>query len=122
MTFEHVELDRWDTDAIGFDAGLGGSIQSRLSSTVAYEVAQNLKRALVSFVARHHGWPEDGLRLQGEEVLRTDIEERVNWRRLLRETGESVTGARTSTRTFAATSPPSRRRSPRSRSTRKRAR
>ena len=92
VTFDRVELDPWSTDAVTFDAGLGGSIQSRLASTVAYEAAQDLRRALVAFVARHRGWPEDALRLQGEEVWRTDIEERVNWRHLLSETGETVSG------------------------------
>jgi CO/xanthine dehydrogenase Mo-binding subunit len=92
VSFDRVELDPWDTDAISFDAGLGGSIQSRLSSTVGYEVAQDLKRALISFVARHQGWPAQDLRLQGEEVWNSDIEEQVNWRQLLQETGEEVVG------------------------------
>ncbi len=90
VLFDTVELERWDTDAVTFDAGLGGSIQSRLSSTVGYEVAQNLQQAIVSFVGRHQGWPADNLRLQGEDVLNSDIEERVNWRELLRQTGESI--------------------------------
>ena len=91
VDFEQVELDRWTTDDVTFDAGLGGSIQSRLSSTVAFEAAQELKRELLAFVARHHDWQIDDLRLQGEEVLNTGIEERANWRRLLNQTGERVT-------------------------------
>jgi CO/xanthine dehydrogenase Mo-binding subunit len=90
--FNKVELDVWDTDSVVFDAGLGGSIQSRLSSTVAYEAAQDLRAAIVSFVAARTGWAEDQLRLQGEEVLNTGLEEKANWRELLRQGDEPITG------------------------------
>jgi CO/xanthine dehydrogenase Mo-binding subunit len=85
-----AEMQIAGTEAWMFDAGLAGSIQSRLSSTAGYEAAQELKRGLLSFVAGRLETAEENLRLQGEEVLRTDIEERFNWRDLLRESGESV--------------------------------
>ncbi len=78
------------TESGMFDAGLAGSIQSRLSSTCGYEGALELKRAVVSFAAKRLDCAEDSLLLQGEELLRTDIEERVNWRDMIRESGESV--------------------------------
>ncbi len=92
IRFDGFHVDVWDTSSVPFDAGLGGSIQSRLASTVGFEAAQELKKALIGFVAVQMGWPEAELRLQGEEVWRTDIEEKVNWRDLLRQTGESVSG------------------------------
>lgn len=92
VRFDKVEVDIWDTDSVVFDAGLGGSIQSRLASTVAYEAAQDLKAAIVGLVARRMEWPEEQLRLQGPEVWHTALEEKVDWRALLRETGESVSG------------------------------
>lgn len=85
-----VDLEIVGTESGMPDAGLAGSIQSRLSSTAGYEGAQELKRTLLSFVASKLETSEDNLLLQGEEVLRTDIEERINWRDLLRESGESV--------------------------------
>jgi carbon-monoxide dehydrogenase large subunit len=94
VQFDRVEIERWTTEeeSVTFDAGLGGSIQSRLSSTVAYEAAQDLKKQLVNHVAQELGWPEDAMNLRGEEIIRTDLEERVNWRELLQRTGKSVTG------------------------------
>ncbi|MGE0686389.1 MAG: xanthine dehydrogenase family protein molybdopterin-binding subunit [Dehalococcoidia bacterium] len=86
-----AELEIVGTESGMFDAGLAGSIQSRLSSTTGYEGAQELKRAVISFVAQKLDASEDSLLLQGEEILRTDLEERVNWRDLIRESGEEVT-------------------------------
>jgi CO/xanthine dehydrogenase Mo-binding subunit len=85
-----AELEIVGTESGMFDAGLAGSIQSRLSSTTGYEGAQELKRAVISFVAQKLDTSEDNLILQGEEVLRTDLEERLNWRDLIRESGEEV--------------------------------
>jgi CO/xanthine dehydrogenase Mo-binding subunit len=88
-----AELEIVGTESGMFDAGLAGSIQSRLSSTTGYEAALELKRAIISFVAAKLEASEDNLLLQGEEVLRTDIEERINWRDLVRESGEVVTAS-----------------------------
>jgi CO/xanthine dehydrogenase Mo-binding subunit len=92
VTFDNVSIEVWNTDSVKFDAGLAGSIGSRLQSTVGFEAAQELKKALVGFVARQTQWPEDSISLRGDEARRTDIEESVNWRDLLRQTGESVSG------------------------------
>ncbi|HLF77449.1 MAG TPA: xanthine dehydrogenase family protein molybdopterin-binding subunit [Dehalococcoidia bacterium] len=92
LSMDQIEIELWDTDSVKFDAGLGGSIQSRLSSTVAFEGTQAVKREIVSFVARQMGWPEEKLSLRGGDVWRTDIEESVNWWQLIRSSGESITG------------------------------
>jgi CO/xanthine dehydrogenase Mo-binding subunit len=86
-----IEFEVGDTDSVQFDDGVGGSKQARIASMVAHEAAQAAKKELIAFVARHTGWPEDQLTYRGEEVWRTTIEERVSWRALLRQTGESVT-------------------------------
>jgi xanthine dehydrogenase molybdenum-binding subunit len=83
-------MDVWDTDSVPFDAGLGGSIQSRLSSTVGYEAAQALKQEILDLTARQMSWPVESLSYRAGEVWRTDIEEKVNWLDLLRRSGESV--------------------------------
>jgi carbon-monoxide dehydrogenase large subunit len=92
VSFDNVQVDVWNTDSVKFDAGLAGSIGSRLQSTVGYEAAQELKKQLVAFIARRMQWPEATISLRGEEARRTDIEESVNWRDLLRQSGESVSG------------------------------
>jgi CO/xanthine dehydrogenase Mo-binding subunit len=92
MTFDKVDVDVWNSDSVKFDAGLAGSIGSRLQSTVGYEAAQELKRAVVSFVARRTGWPEASITLRGAEARRTDIEESVDWRDLQRDAGETLSG------------------------------
>jgi CO/xanthine dehydrogenase Mo-binding subunit len=92
VSLDRIRIEVWDTDSVEFDSGLAGSIQSRLSSTVAYEASQATKHELIAFVARQTGWPDGQISLRGEEAWRTDIEERVNWFDLLRESGESVTG------------------------------
>ncbi|HLF79682.1 MAG TPA: xanthine dehydrogenase family protein molybdopterin-binding subunit [Dehalococcoidia bacterium] len=90
--FDHIEVDVWNTDSVKFDAGLAGSIGSRLQSTVGYEAAQEVKKAIIAFVARRTGWTEESIGLRGPEARRTDIEESVNWRDLLRDSGETISG------------------------------
>jgi CO/xanthine dehydrogenase Mo-binding subunit len=85
-----VRIEVWDTDALKFDAGLGGSIQSRLSSTVAYEAAQLAVKEILAFVARRLQWPQDRLSYHGKDIWRTDIEESASWPDLLRASGETL--------------------------------
>jgi xanthine dehydrogenase molybdenum-binding subunit len=92
VPLNQITVEVWDTDAVPFDSGTAGSIQSRVSSTVAFEAAQEVKKELIAFVAKHLGWPEEGLSLRGREVWRTDIEERVDWPTLLRDTNTTLTG------------------------------
>jgi len=92
VSFDKIDVDVWNTDSVKFDAGLAGSIGSRLQSTVGYEGAQEVKKEIISFVARQTGWPAESIDLRGPEARRTDIEEAVNWRDLLRTAGEMIKG------------------------------
>src|SRR5207247_960052 len=83
LPYDRIDSEVWNTDSVPFDAGVAGSRQTRLSTIVAYEAAQDTKRAIVRFVAEKKGWPEESLTFHGDEVWRTDIEERVNWWALL---------------------------------------
>jgi CO/xanthine dehydrogenase Mo-binding subunit len=89
---DEVRFEVWDTDSVPYDDGVGGSKQSRMASTVAYNASQDAKTKLLALVARHFDWPEDSLSLRGPEIWRADIEEKVNWRDLLRDTGETISG------------------------------
>jgi putative selenate reductase molybdopterin-binding subunit len=92
VPLEEVGFEVWDTDAAPYDDGVGGSKQSRMASTVAYHASQEAKKNLLTLVARRYDWPEEALTLRGAEVWRADIEEKINWRDLLQETGETITG------------------------------
>ena len=43
-------------------------------------------------MAKQTSWPAESISLRGEEARRTDIEEVVNWRDLMRTSGEPVVG------------------------------
>jgi CO/xanthine dehydrogenase Mo-binding subunit len=80
-----------DTDFTAFANGLAGSVQSRLSTVVAHEAAEEAKKNLTAFAAQHLGWPEDRTNFRAGELVRTDLEERVTWQEMLRQAGESMT-------------------------------
>jgi CO/xanthine dehydrogenase Mo-binding subunit len=90
LPVEDMAFEVWDTDSVDFDGGVAGSRQARVASSVAYEASQEAKKEIVTFVARSQGWPEASLSFRGPEIWRTDIEEKVNWRDLLRQAGETI--------------------------------
>ncbi|MGH2588030.1 MAG: xanthine dehydrogenase family protein molybdopterin-binding subunit [Dehalococcoidia bacterium] len=92
VPLDQIAIEVWNTDSVQFDSGIAGSVQSRVSSTIAFQAAEETKKALIGFVARQLGWPEAHLSVRGHEIWRTDIEERVDWHDLLRETGTTITG------------------------------
>jgi CO/xanthine dehydrogenase Mo-binding subunit len=89
---EQVEIEVWDTDAIPFDSGVAGSRATRINTMVAYEAAQRVKRALIALAARHFGCAPDTLAFDGAHIRRTDRDNAVDWRDLLKQTGETLYG------------------------------
>ena len=89
---ERVEIEVWNTDSVGFDSGIGGMRASRVNTAVAYEAAQDAKRALLDLAAEHLGWPAERLVLRGGEIRRTDQEEAIGWAELLAQADRPVTG------------------------------
>jgi CO/xanthine dehydrogenase Mo-binding subunit len=89
---ERVRFEYWKTGLVAFDSGVGGMRATRINTMVAYEAAQDAKRALLALAARRLGWPENRLVLRGEEVRRTDQEEVVRWPDLLAQADDSVEG------------------------------
>lgn len=92
VPYEDVRFEMWDTDAAPFEDGVGGSKQSRMASSVAFYAAANAREQLLSLAARGREWPVDLLTFRGSDIWRTDIEESIDWRQLLRETGETIVG------------------------------
>jgi CO/xanthine dehydrogenase Mo-binding subunit len=89
---ERIQLDIWNTDAIPFDSGVAGTRATRINTMVAYEAAQETKRALLRLASTHLDWPEAKLVLAGEEIRRADTDAAIRWPDLLARTGETVTG------------------------------
>ncbi len=90
IPYESIDTGFWDTDVIPFDGGVAGSRQSRVSSVVAYEAAQEIKKTLIGIAAKHFNCSEDVISFRNGEIWRTDIEERISWQDLLSQANESV--------------------------------
>ena len=89
---ERVQVTVWDTDAVPFDSGVGGSRVSRVGSGAASQAAQKATQELLHVAAELLSWPEEQLALAGEEISRQDTGERQRWDRLLTQAGRSVRG------------------------------
>ena len=89
---DRVHFEYWPTGRVGFDAGVGGMRATRVNSILAYEAAQDTKRALLAMAAETLGWPEDRLVLRGNEVRRTDQEEAITWTELITKAGRPAIG------------------------------
>jgi CO/xanthine dehydrogenase Mo-binding subunit len=92
VPIERIQLDIWNSDALPFDSGVAGTRATRINTMVAYEAAQETKRALFRLASTHLDWPEAALTLAGDEIRRTDTPATVRWPDLLARTGEVITG------------------------------
>jgi CO/xanthine dehydrogenase Mo-binding subunit len=89
---DSISFDYWPTGHVANDAGVGGMRATRVNSILAYEAAQDTKRALLTMAAETLGWPEDRLVLRGNEVRRTDHEEAITWTGLIQKAGKPAIG------------------------------
>jgi CO/xanthine dehydrogenase Mo-binding subunit len=89
---DEVSFEYWPTGRVANDAGVGGMRATRVNSILAYEAAQDTRRALLALAAETLGWPEDKLVLRGREVRRTDQEEAIGWTELIRQAGKPAVG------------------------------
>jgi CO/xanthine dehydrogenase Mo-binding subunit len=89
---DSIRFEYWPTGRVSNDAGVGGMRATRVNSILAYEAAQDTKRALLALAAETLGWPEDKLVLRGNEVRRTDQEEAISWTDLIRQAGKPAVG------------------------------
>ena len=89
---ERIQITAWDTDAVPFDPGIGGSRMTRIGSGAAIAAAWEVKQELLHVAAEHLSWPEGQMTLVGDEISRQDTGERQRWDQLLARLGRSVTG------------------------------
>ena len=91
---EKVGLEMWNTGAVPFDGGVGGSRVTRIAVPAAYQAARRatdevLRLAKASYLG---GWLREHIDLNGEEITHRDTEEARRWDAVLSEAGQSVMG------------------------------
>lgn len=87
---EDIQVEVWDTDAVPFDTGVGGSRVTRVAGLAAYQAATEASRELLSVAADLLGWPEEQMEIQGANVTRRDTSESRPWADLLAQLGRPV--------------------------------
>jgi len=90
MAPDRVRIEVWDTDAVSNDTGISADRGTRLGSQAAYGAGDAARRELFKLAAELLSWPEDRLRMDGDDVVRDDTGESHPWRRLLERTGEPI--------------------------------
>ncbi len=93
VDLDAIRFEYWPTGRVEHDSGIGGMRGTRVNSILAYEAAQDAKRALLALAAETLGWPEDQLVLRGNEVRRTDQEEAISWTELIQQAGKPAVGS-----------------------------
>ena len=87
---EQIEVAVWDTDAVDFDTGVGGSRVTRIAGMAAFRAAVQARRELLSAGADLLGWPEERISLAGLQLFNQDTGERQSWPELLRRLGRPI--------------------------------
>jgi CO/xanthine dehydrogenase Mo-binding subunit len=89
---ESIRVEVWDTDAVPFDTGVGGSRVTRIAGQAAYLAAREASRALLKVTADVLDWPEESVMLRGTEVTHQETGQSHPWSELLQRRGEPVVG------------------------------
>jgi CO/xanthine dehydrogenase Mo-binding subunit len=95
LPLERLQLDIWTTDGADFDSGVAGSWAARVNTGAIHDAVEAGRGELLAWVGQRLGWDAGALTLRGDEVLNSAFEERIAWRELLEESGESITGRAT---------------------------
>ena len=92
LPIESISVQVWNTDAVPFDTGVGGSRVTRIAVVAAYEAVQKARRELLRLAAEFLSWPEERITLSGQVIRRQDTGETQRWDQLLARAGRSITG------------------------------
>ena len=103
LTADRVQVQVWDTDAVSFDTGVGGSRVTRMVVPAAYDATENARQAVIRLAAESFGWREEHVLLRGDYVIHRvkgggdevrlgDTGECRRWDEMLARTGQPVTG------------------------------
>ena len=66
---DRVSVEVWDTDAVPFDTGVGGSRSTRMAGMAALDASADLSRQLYRVTGDLMGWPEGELSIEGNDVV-----------------------------------------------------
>jgi len=92
LSVDRIKIEVWDTDAVNFDTGVGGSRSTRMGGLAAYQAAGEVATDLFRIAADLLGWPEEKMSLSGDDIVRLDTGERYPWIEVLGRIGTPITG------------------------------
>jgi len=92
VPLSQVRVEVWDTDAVPFDTGVGGSRVTRVAGLAAIEAAGEAASELLRVAADILGWPEERMKISGVNIVRQDTSESHPWAELLDRYGRPVVG------------------------------
>jgi len=92
LPVERIRVQVWDTDAVDFDTGVGGSRSTRMGGRAAYQATREVARELCRITSDLLAWPEEQLSLSGDDIVRLDSGERYPWVEVLRRIDQPITG------------------------------
>lgn len=92
LTPDRIEIEVWNTDAVPFDTGVGGSRVTRIASIAANQAVNSARQELLRLAAELLGWQEERISLEGDDVKNGDTGEAQRWSELLSRAGRSITG------------------------------
>ena len=87
---ELVQILIWDTDAIPFDTGIGGSRAVRMSTVAVHEGVRKARQELFRLAEETLGWPKEHLVLEGRHIMDKARQERIQWSDLLLRAGQPI--------------------------------
>ena len=85
-----IDVEVWDTDAVEFDTGVGGSRVTRIAGTAALRSAEQARRELFSIGADLLGWQEEQIYIEGHNLCNNNTGEKQHWPELLRRLGQPL--------------------------------
>lgn len=92
LTADRMRVGVWNTGAVDFDSGVGGSRVTRIGTQVAYAAAQEVKGQLLQAASESLGVPADRLAFADGAVRVRSTGETHAWPELLQRLGRSVIG------------------------------
>lgn len=89
-SFDNVDVEPWDTDAVPFDSGVAGSRTIRMVGPAAHEAATKALEELIGIAAELTGWPVEDIRSSDSCVLNDRTQASISWAELLSRVPDKV--------------------------------
>ncbi|MQG20919.1 MAG: xanthine dehydrogenase family protein molybdopterin-binding subunit [SAR202 cluster bacterium] len=92
LSSDKVQIIPWNTDAVSFDTGIGGSRGTRVASQAAYAAAQNAKQELLRAASEIRGWDPSNLVLKDNKVYKGNTEDYIDFDFVVQNCGFDIQG------------------------------